>query len=206
MEPNDAVGSLSDVQSQPAAQPATHSPVMPSPLRPQAVMQVVVAEAPPSFHDFYVASRDRVGRALAVTLRDNDLAADAVDEAMARAYQRWDVVCRMDNPSGWVYRVGLNVARSRLRRLIRRRADAASAPRAATAAEPTITDPAIARALAELSVDHRAVVVCRLLLGWSEAETAVALQIRPGTAKSRLHRALATLEPKLAHLRPEGHT
>lgn len=194
MEPNERPMRHPDVQQQPAT--ATHD----RPTLPRAVMQIVVEPAPPSFHDFYAAHRDQVGRALAMTLRDTDLAADSVDEAMARAYQRWDSVSTMDNPAGWVYRVGLNVARSRLRRVMRRRPE----PRVEQVPEPTLTEPAIVRALAELSVDHRAVVVCRLLLGWSEAETAAALHIRPGTAKSRLHRALTSLEPKLAHLRPEG--
>ncbi len=171
---------------------------------PAATMQLVVEPVRRiAFHDFYVSSRDRIGRALAVTLRDADLAADVVDEAMARAYQRWDKVSTMDNPSGWVYRVGLNVARSRIRRLARRLPEPRSEPER-LAGEPTLFEPAVMRALAGLSVDHRAVVVGRLLLGWSEAETAAALAVRPGTVKSRLHRALAVLEPQLSHLRPEG--
>jgi DNA-directed RNA polymerase specialized sigma24 family protein len=68
--------------------------------------------------------------------------------------------------------------------------------------EPDVVEPAILRALQALPVDHRSVVVCRLLLGWSEAETADALGIRPGTAKSRLHRATTTLATQLSHLRP----
>jgi RNA polymerase sigma-70 factor (ECF subfamily) len=158
-----------------------------------------------AFHDFYVGSRDRVGRALAVTLGDADLAAESVDEAMARAYQRWSSVGRMDNPSGWVYRVALNLARSRIRRLTRRRRLAA-AQAAIEVPEPDVIEPAVLRALHELPVDHRSVVVCRLLLGWSEAETAQALGIRPGTAKSRLHRATTTLANQLSHLRPETNT
>jgi len=55
--------------------------------------------------------------------------------------------------------------------------------------------------LDELAIDHRAVVVCRLLLGWSEAQTAEALAIRPGTVKSRLSRASKQLERRLRHLR-----
>jgi DNA-directed RNA polymerase specialized sigma24 family protein len=42
-------------------------------------------------------------------------------------------------------------------------------------------------------------VVCRLLLDWSVDETAAALEISPGTVKSRLHRALTILESTLAH-------
>jgi DNA-directed RNA polymerase specialized sigma24 family protein len=96
-----------------------------------------------------------------------------------------------------VYRVGLNYARSRVRRLTRR------PPTVIEALEFTVADPDVGRALEALSVDHRAVVVCRLLLGWSELETAVALDTRPGTVKSRLSRALRQLEHRLQHLRPE---
>lgn len=161
---------------------------------------MTAAELRAEFHDFYVRTRDHVGRALALTLHDADLAADAVDEAMVRAFQSWTKVRRYTNREGWVYRVGLNHARSRLRRITRRRV----LPRQATssALDPGL-DPAIARALAELSVDHRSVVVCRLVLDWSEADTAAALGIRPGTVKSRLARALVQLQPRLSHLRPE---
>ena len=70
-----------------------------------------IVSRPVDFHEFYREARPAVGRALAVTLGDPDLAADAVDEAMIRAYQRWSQVARLDNPGGWVYRVGLNWSR-----------------------------------------------------------------------------------------------
>jgi RNA polymerase sigma factor (sigma-70 family) len=154
---------------------------------------------PRPFDDFYRVERDRVARALAITLGDGHLAADATDEAMARAYQRWAKVGLYDNPGGWVYRVALNWATSVLRR--RRRAPHPHVERP-TEIGP-VPEPTVAEALAALDVDQRAVVVCRYYLGLSEAETAAALGIRPGTAKSRLSRALQRLQPRLAHLRPE---
>jgi RNA polymerase sigma factor (sigma-70 family) len=164
----------------------------------EMTMQPRAAETAAEFHDFYAEARTSVGRALAITLGDRDLATDAVDEALVRAYQRWERVRTLDQPAGWVYRVGLNHARSRLRRLLRR-------PPATRDehVEIHVSDPAIERALARLSVDQRAVVVCRHLLGWSEAQTAEALHVRPGTVKSRLSRALTRLEAELHHLRPE---
>src|SRR5690606_33213413 len=127
---------------------------------------------------------------------------DSVDEAMVRAFQRWGKVGALDNPAGWVYRVGLNVARSRIRRVARRITfgTVVAAPETIRDAEPS--EPSIVAALADLSVDHRSVVVCRLFLDWSEADTAAALGIRPGTVKSRLSRALTQLEARLSHLRP----
>jgi RNA polymerase sigma factor (sigma-70 family) len=152
------------------------------------------------FTAFYRRTRDEVARALALTLRDNTLAADAADEAMARAYQRWATVSQLDNPAGWTYRTGLNWSRSFLRRQARR---PRPSPSASTGAEPAMVEPAIAAAIARLSVDQRAVIVCRFYLDWSEAQTAEALAIRPGTVKSRLARALARLAPELAHLDPK---
>ena len=152
----------------------------------------------PSFEDFYRSNRTPIARALAMTLRDTELASDAADEAMARAYQRWAHVSQLDNPGGWVYRVGLNWSLSALRRL-QRRIPIWIATTASTPA-PAVQDPAIDVALATLTVDQRAVVVCRLLLGLSEAQTADALGIRAGTVKSRLHRAIERLTPLLTNL------
>jgi RNA polymerase sigma factor (sigma-70 family) len=152
------------------------------------------------FEEFYREQRGPIGRALALTLRDATLASEAVDEAMARAYQRWSRVQALDNPGGWVYRVGLNWSRSILRRTLR------PAPvwvtNTAIVAERGGLDPTIDRALAELSIEQRAVVVCRLLIGYSEAQTAAALGVRPGTVKSRLARATARLQSLLSPLDP----
>ena len=106
----------------------------------------------------------------------------------------------LENPSGWVYRVGLNWTRSFLRRARRTPpswmvADSAAAP-------IDMREPAIDSALAALPLTQRSVVVCRLLLGLSEAQTAAALKLRPGTVKSRLSRAVAQLSTSLAHLDP----
>jgi RNA polymerase sigma factor (sigma-70 family) len=152
------------------------------------------------FEDFYSEQRGAIGRALALTLRDTQLASEAVDEAMARAYQRWHRVQSLDNPGGWVYRVGLNWSRSILRRALR------PAPVWVTNDDSVVDrgglDPAIDRALATLSIEQRAVVVCRLLIGYSEAQTAAALGVRPGTVKSRLARATARLQSLLSPLDP----
>ena len=170
---------------------------------PPGVMELAdrpVAVTVLSFDDFYTVTRDPVARALALTLGDAELATDAVDEALARAYQRWDQVQGYANPSGWVYRVALNWARSILRR---RRRPLHRLYEPDSHDGPAMADPDVHRALAELDWKHRSVVVCRHLLGWSELETATALGLRPGTVKSRLHRATAHLQVRLGHLRAE---
>jgi RNA polymerase sigma-70 factor (ECF subfamily) len=151
----------------------------------------------PEFDAFYRERWDGVARALALALGDRDLAVDATDEAMARAYPRWGQLRGYDNPAGWVYRVGLNWARSHHRRLARKLPF--SHPE--TVDPAPVADPAVRRALLDLPIRQRSVVVCRLFLDWSVEETAVALGVRPGTVRSRLHRALQSLEASLHHLR-----
>lgn len=146
-----------------------------------------------TFEDYYRRHYGDIVRTLGFTLGDTELGRDAADEAMARTYANWQTVRDYDNPAGWTYRVGLNWARSIHRRLARQlpiigRHDVSP---------PEVRDPVIADALRSLDFDLRAVVVCRLLADWSVDQTAAALDIRPGTVKSRLHRALALLETKL---------
>lgn len=148
----------------------------------------------PTFEVFYAVRHDAVYRALALTLGDTDLAAEATDEAMVRAYERWATVSTYDNPAGWVYRVGLNWSRSWLRK--RRREMHGSHDVAVVAGEPT--DPAIAAALATLSVEQRATVVLRLFLDWSTAEVARSLHVSEGTVKSRLSRGLDQMRTALS--------
>lgn len=160
------------------------------------------AAAPLTFEAFYLEHHAPVARALALTLGDNALGVEATDEAMTRAYQRWNQVAGYANPAGWVYRVGLNWARSFLRR--RKRTTNSPYIEDTPIEDPQPSDPALARALASLDPKHRSVVVLRYLLDWSVDQTAEALDIAPGTVKSRLHRALAQLETHMSAATPES--
>lgn len=158
------------------------------------------------FDSFYTDHRDEIGRALAFTLGDQMLGAEAVDEAMARAYQRWDKVKHYDRPAGWVYRTGLNWGRSSVRSMLRRRRReqlvASDAPQVADALSGA--RPELMAALGQLSIGHRAVVVLRYYCDWSVADTAVALEIAEGTVQSRSARALDELRRVLGEDDREG--
>jgi RNA polymerase sigma-70 factor (ECF subfamily) len=145
------------------------------------------------FEDFYRAARDDVARALVLTLGNRELGVEAADEAMTRAYRRWDRIASYDSPAGWVYRVGLNWARS----VLRKRRREVGGVYGTVAVDDPVGDVDVERALAALEVPFRAVVVLRLYLDWSVEATAEALGIRPGTVKSRMSRALARLEETL---------
>lgn len=157
------------------------------------------------FQRFYREDGRRLAGALALALGDVDLANEAVDEGMARAYQRWRKVRSYNSPAGWVYRVSMNWARNRIRN--RRRetltdeiVDYGAADQFTSRLHPADSsniDTDVDAALNSLSFEARSVVVLRYLLGWSTAETAQALGIASGTVKSRLSRALQQLESLL---------
>jgi len=147
----------------------------------------------PQLEAFYRRHAEQVRQALCLALGDLDLGTEAADEAMARACERWSEIGEYDNPVGWAYRVGLNWARSHQRRY--RWRHRGPVPDRPVMAVPG--DPDLAEALAQLSLDHRAVVVCRFYLDWSVEETAAALGLPDGTVKSRLRRALDVLHRQL---------
>ena len=48
---------------------------------------------------------------------DRSEAEDLAQDSFVKAYERWDRIRQMDNPSGYVYRIALDAHRSRLRRI-----------------------------------------------------------------------------------------
>jgi RNA polymerase sigma factor (sigma-70 family) len=146
-----------------------------------------------SFEVFYRDRWQRIYRAVAVAIKDSDLAKEAVDEAMTRAYERWRIVSTMSNPEGWVFRVAMNWATSRLRRRGLRVRELAT-PGVTYQPEP---EPGLVVAVRSLPRRQRDVVIARCLLDMSEVDTAEALGIPVGTVKSRLNRGLARLKEAL---------
>lgn len=59
---------------------------------------------------------------------------------------------------------------------------------------------AVRTALAALTAEHRQVIVLRYFAELSVAEVAQSLHVREGTVKSRLNRAIRSLEEQLGHL------
>jgi RNA polymerase sigma-70 factor (ECF subfamily) len=68
------------------------------------------------FEDWYRAHHAGLVTLITAVVGNVDEGREAVDDALARAYERWDHVSLMESPTGWTYRVALNVARRRARR------------------------------------------------------------------------------------------
>lgn len=152
------------------------------------------------FESFFKARYEAMERALVVAVASVELGRDATAEGFTRAFERWSDVSGYGNPAGWVFRVGLNWARSHQRkrqrevRLVDGVADGVARHlEGADAAAVSDDRMVVLEAVALLSDEHREVIVARWLLDLGEAEAAEALSIRVGTVKSRASRAMARL-------------
>lgn len=68
------------------------------------------------FEVWYRIAHPRLVTLLAASAGDVALGREAADEALARAFERWERVSQMSSPIGWTYKVALNVVRRRARR------------------------------------------------------------------------------------------
>jgi RNA polymerase sigma-70 factor, ECF subfamily len=135
---------------------------------------------------------DRLYAVARLVLKDADRAEDAVQEALVHCWRDLPALRDPARFDAWLHRVLMHAITEEFRRAGRYRA-AISVLRV----EPSTRDASAAivareqldRGFERLSLDHRAVIVLRLYLGLSLDETAAALGIPVGTAKSRLHYA-----------------
>ena len=141
--------------------------------------------------DFLETSYPRLVAAVALVAGSRDAAEDAVQEALARAWERAGTEQIRSLPA-WVTKVSLNLSRSRWRRL---RAEAKAAERLGAASEHLQDDPRpdVEQALARLSRRQREVTVLRYYLAMDVSEIAGVLNITEGTVKTQLFRARRAL-------------
>jgi RNA polymerase sigma-70 factor, ECF subfamily len=150
----------------------------------------------------FVAS-DYVRLVNAMTLLGGSVQAaeDAVQEALARAWEASERGHRIESLPAWVAAVARNLLRDRLRRLLRevsarRRLGAELSERAPIAEAEDRAD--VVGALRALPPRRREVAVFHYYLDMDVADIARALGISEGTVKSSLHRAREALAATLA--------
>lgn len=134
---------------------------------------------------------------MALVAGSREAAEDAVQEALARAWERTERAEPIDSLAAWVTRVALNLSKSRLRRM---RAEARAVgrlhvPGSVPSAGESRTD--VERALRRLPRRQREVTVLRYYLGLDLKEIASALGISEGTVKTQLFRARRALAAML---------
>jgi RNA polymerase sigma-70 factor (ECF subfamily) len=133
-------------------------------------------------------------------LRDAHLAEDAVQDTLVHAWRRLPTLRDPERFNAWIHRLVVNacadVGRDRRRmavevRLIRPAPDVDDTP-----AHLADRDQ-LERAFLKLKSDQRAAIVLHYYLGLPASQVAEALGVPVGTAKSRIHYAVATMRSVL---------
>lgn len=150
-----------------------------------------------AFSELARAAVVRLDQAARLILRDPELARDAVQDGLIRA---WRDLRKLRDPArfdAWLYRLTVNacldLARQRRRRVI----EVELTP----LHQPALPDSSVAHAdrelvdvvLGELDEQGRAIVVLHYYIGLPLTDVAATLSIPLGTVKSRLHRALLAM-------------
>jgi RNA polymerase sigma factor (sigma-70 family) len=143
------------------------------------------------FAALYDREHLRLVRLAFLMLGCREQAEEVVQDAFLHLHGHWAGV---DNPGGYLRASVVNGCRDARRRLARYRD---REPSLAAPAETWDHPDELADALAALPARQRSVLVLRYYLGLNEPEIAAALDIRPGTVKSSLHRGIRRLRHEL---------
>ncbi len=144
---------------------------------------------------------DRLHAVARLILRDADLAQDATQEALLRAWRDLPTLRDVDRFDGWLYRLVVRACADVGRHRRRWRAEVVVLPN-----EPAEQDHSgeladrdlLERGLRRLTDAQRSVLVLTFYVGLTPTELAEVLEIPVGTANSRLHYAIEALRAALA--------
>jgi len=135
-----------------------------------------------------------------LVLRDTYLAEDAVQEALVRCWRQLPTLRDPSRFDAWLSRILVHAAADEVARRRRHEAHVQPIrmdPGAADSTTAVAERDELERAFRRLSIEHRAVVVLHHYADLPLPEVAKALDIPPGTAKSRYHYAMAALRAAL---------
>jgi RNA polymerase sigma-70 factor (ECF subfamily) len=154
------------------------------------------------FDAFYARTAPGLVRQLHAMTGDPAEAQDCVQEAFARAWQRWSRLERYDAPEAWVRTVAWRLAVSRFRRLT-----AGSRAHRRYGAGPDVPAlsadrVALLAALARIPAAQRRAVVLHHVAGLSVQEVADETGVPLGTVKARLSRGRTALAALLTEENP----
>ena len=142
-----------------------------------------------AFDTFVAGCEGRLRAALTATL-GVEVGPDAAAEALAHGWQHGDRVRSMDNPAGYLYKVG----RDRGRKQLKRRDP--SFPVALESRSPWI-EPGLLPALSKLAERQRTVVVLVHGYQWTLTEVAEALSISKSSVQTHHDRGMRKLRRNL---------
>ncbi len=136
-----------------------------------------------TFETFFEEQRFKLFGALCLVTGDRQEAEEICQDAFLKLWERWEQVSELEDPTGYLFRTAMNVFRNRSRR-------ASLALRKALRLAPSVDDleavedrDEMVRAMRPLTSHQRAALVLTGYLGYSSAEAARILGVRPSTVR-----------------------
>jgi RNA polymerase sigma-70 factor (ECF subfamily) len=125
-------------------------------------------------------------RAALVAAYGEDTGLDAAAEALAYAWEHWERLRPMQNPAGYLYRVGQSAAKR-----LHQRPTLLPVPPASRLPD---FEPGLLPALDELSESQRVCVVLVHAFAWRQVDVAELLEIESATVRTHLSRGIRKLQ------------
>src|SRR5215204_1131835 len=153
-----------------------------------------------AFEVLATSAGDRLYAVARLILRTSDLAEDAVQDALVRAWQQLPTLRDPDRFDAWLHRLLVNACNDQGRQLRRWSQQVRPLVLASAISDDTgaVADrEQLERGFNRLKPEQRAVLVLHHYSGFSAAEIARILGIPEGTARSRLHYATEAMRAAL---------
>ncbi len=144
-----------------------------------------------SFETFVHTAAPRLQRAF-VAAYGSERGHEAAAEALGYAWEHWKRIATMDNPLGYLFRVGQSRTRPRKRLPLARM----WAP-VDSSGDTAMVEPGLQDAMAELSESQRIAVVLVHGYAWTLREVAELIDVSVSTVQTHVDRALAKLRAAL---------
>jgi RNA polymerase sigma-70 factor, ECF subfamily len=150
-----------------------------------------VAETQEGFETFFEETHQRLFGGLCLVTGNRQEAEEVMQDAYLKLWERWTRVSLMRDPTGFLFRTAMNLARSRYRRTM-------LALRRTVSLAPSVDDLAavedrdeVVRVLRPLSPAERSSIVLTTMFGFSSEEAARILGVKSSTVRAHASRARA---------------
>jgi RNA polymerase sigma-70 factor (ECF subfamily) len=158
-----------------------------------ARLPIEAVEARARFDTFVAEEHDRLFKALYFVTGNREDAEDIAQDAFLKLWERWDTIDRIDDPTGYLFRVALNGFRMRRRRMataVRKQLPAVE-PRDAFAEADMRAD--VRTLLLTCTPRQRAALLLVDLLGYPSEQAAHIMRVRPSTVRNLAHQGREAL-------------
>ena len=144
-------------------------------------------------HATDLAAIERMLRVAFLARYGTDLGQEVTAETMAWAWEHRQDLDKMENPTGYLFRVG----QSKSRRFFRWKQEHLRFPAERATTQGVWTEPQLPDALAKLDDGERTAVVLVHCFQWTYAEVGELLDLPLHTVRNRIHRGLSQLRTSL---------